>query len=314
MTQELKSSLFIRILIILATVMLSGCSSLKYGLFDMAINYECSKADLFKKTIEVDGRTIALLESERGENKPSIILLHGFTANKENWIRFAAYLTDAYHVVAIDLPGHGESFKNLDVRYDLDDQVRYLKEILNLLNIKKLHLAGNSMGGAISALYAATYPKQVASLFLIDPAGIHQYDCELNRLIKAGKNPLIVECVDDFDELMDLALEEKPFFPWPIKSVMAEKAVKNKAINEKIFSDLTGAHQYVFQEELKKIAASTLILWGTEDRLVHVDNAQVFNQLIPHSKKVFLDGIGHMPMLEAPEESSKIYLEFISSL
>ena len=75
MTQELKSSLFIRILIILATVMLSGCSSVKYGLFDVAINYECSKADLFKKTIEVDGRTIALLESERGDLSPRITVI-----------------------------------------------------------------------------------------------------------------------------------------------------------------------------------------------------------------------------------------------
>ena len=91
---------------------------------------------------------------------------------------------------------------------------------------------------------------------------------------------------------------------------MAEKAVKNKTINEKIFSDLTGAHQYVFQEELKKITAPTLILWGAEDRLVHVDNAKIFNQLIPHSKKVILDGIGHVPMLEAPEKSSKIYSEW----
>jgi len=315
MNQELVSSRFVRMLIIFVIVALAGCSGVKYSLYDKAINHERGKAGLTAKTIDIDGKSIALMETAGREAKPAIVLIHGFAANKENWIRFARQLPDSFHVVAIDLPGHGESFKDLDARYDLDDQVRYLREILTTLSIQKFHLAGNSMGGAISALYAVAYPDQVESLLLFDPSGIHEYDCELNRLLKAGeKNPLIVEREEDFDVLMDFALEEKPFIPWPITSVMAEKAVKNKPINDKIFSDLRGEHQYDFQEELKRITAPTLILWGAKDRIIAVENAQIFNQLIPGSKTVILEGIGHAPMIEAPEKSAKICLDFISSL
>jgi pimeloyl-ACP methyl ester carboxylesterase len=312
--QSLKISRSFIVLVLLATIMLSGCSSVKYGLYDMVISYENWKAGLCDRRIEIDGRTIALLDSGQADKKQTLVLIHGVTATKEHWIRFAAYFTDAYHVVAIDLPGHGESFKDINLNYDFVDQARYLKKILNQLNIQKCHLAGNSMGGAIAALYAAMYPEKVRSLLLFDPAGIHEYECELTRMLKAGKNPLIVECAEDFDALKDLALEEKPYIPWPITSVMAEKAVENKTINDKIFSDLHLDSRYDFQEALKKIIAPTLILWGVEDRLISVDTAQVFNRLIPHSKKVILEGIGHEPMLEAPEKSAKICLNFISSL
>ena len=314
MSQKLVKSRSFRMLIIFVAVVLSGCSSIKYGLYDMAINRECSKAGLFERTIEIDGRTIALLDSERGENKPSIILIHGFAANKENWVRFAAHLTDVFHVVAMDLPGHGESVKDFNLRYAYDDQVVYVNEILTRLNIKKFHMAGNSMGGAISSLYAVAYPEQVQSLFLIDPAGIFVYDCELTRLLDKGENPLIVTCEDDFYKLIDFALEKKPYIPWPIAGVMAEKAVANEAINKKIFEDFHGDYGYSFDDEIQKIMAPTMILWGAEDRIIHVKNAAIFNQLIPNSQTIVLEGVGHAPMLEVPEKSAKIYLDFISSL
>ncbi len=301
-------------LIIFVTVLLTGCSGIKYSLYEKAMNYEREKAGLFLKTIEVEGKTISLLESERGENKPIIVLVHGFAANKENWLRFAAYLTDTYHVVAMDLPGHGDSVKDFSLQYGYIDQVGYVNEILTHLKIDKFYMAGNSMGGAISALYAVAYPEQVQSLFLIDPAGVFFYDCELTRRLAKGENPLIVTCDEDFYELMDFALEKKPFIPWPIASVMAEKAVKNEAINNKIFKDLHSDLGCSFDDEIKKVTASTLIIWGAEDRVIHMNNATIFNQLIPNSRKVILEGVGHAPMIEVPEESAKIFMDFIVSL
>ncbi|MCD6586141.1 MAG: alpha/beta hydrolase [Desulfobacteraceae bacterium] len=313
MPQLWKLPGLIRLLVISVTVFLTGCSGIKYSLYETAMNHEHNKAGLFFKTIEVTGKTISLLESEQGENKPTIVLVHGFAANKENWVRFAAYLTDAYHVVAMDLPGHGESEKDFNLRYDLSDQVGYINEILTQLNIKKFHMAGNSMGGAISALYAVAYPEQVESLFLIDPAGIYSYDCELNRCLARGENPLIVTCDEDFYQLMDFALEKKPFIPWPIAGVMAEKATANEAINRKIFADLRGDRAYLFEDEIKKITSPTFILWGAEDRVIDVKNAALFDQLIPHSQVMILEGVGHAPMIEVPEESAKIFMDFIIS-
>jgi len=53
-------------------------------------------------------------------------------------------------------------------------------------------------------------------------------------------------------------------------------------------------------------------LWGTKDRIIHVDNASVFEELIPHSRKILLEDIGHAPMIEDPEKTAKIYQDFIS--
>lgn len=298
--------------VLFAILTAAGCTSMKNGLYNMAVNHECRKADLASKHIAVNEMKIAFLESTPASECPTLIMVHGFAANKENWIRLAGHLTDSFHVIAVDLPGHGESTKDPALSYDIDDQVGYLKTILRHLDLERFHMVGNSMGGAIISLYAASYPEQVKSLFLIDPAGIYDYESELFAHLIEGENPLIVEERKDFYELMDFAMEKEPFIPWPIKSVMAERAVANNAINKKIFSEIRGDHDYDFKAELQKIKAPAMILWGREDRVIHWKNASVFNRLIPASETTILDGIGHAPMVEAPEETAEIFKAFVA--
>jgi abhydrolase domain-containing protein 6 len=294
------------------SLMLSACTTTRYGLYDAALKSEHWKAGLYTKTLDWNGKPISYLENYNDGKKPTIVLIHGFAANKENWVRFAGYLTPDYHVVIPDLPGHGESVKDFNMKYDWTDQVQYLHDILGRLNIGKFHMAGSSMGGAISCLYAASYPDQVMSLLLIDPAGIYRYECELTQRLKEGKNPLIVTCPDDFDKLIDFALEKKPYIPWPVNSVMAEKAVENQAINKKIFADMQVSRGFDFEDTIQKITAPTLIFWGAQDRIISVKNATLFEQLIPGSKKIVFEGVGHAPMIEIPEKSANLYIEFLS--
>lgn len=292
----------------------AGCTPVKTGLYEMAISHECRRADLSAKKIEVNGMPVAFLESSPDKGHPTVVMLHGFSASKENWLRFAKHLTDQFHVVAIDLPGHGESVKDPALSYDIDDQVGYLKPILKQMGIQQFHMIGNSMGGAISALYAARHPEQAASLFLIDPAGIYAYESELVGRILNNENPLLVEEKDDFDRLMDFAMEKPPFIPWPVKSVMAERMIAKKALNKQIFADIRTNHDYCFKSELKQISAPAMIVWGREDRVINWKNASVFDRLIPASKTKVLDGIGHAPMVEAPQTTAEIFTAFINDL
>ena len=308
----MKFNNFLGIAVILSVFLITGCASMKTGLYNMAMSHECRKADLVPKIIQVNGMDIAILESEPDKNTPTIVMIHGFAANKKNWIRFSGHLTDSFHVLAIDLPGHGESIKDPQLSYGIDDQVGYLKNILDHLMLEQFHMVGNSMGGAISALYAATYPEQVKLLFLIDPAGIHAYESELVAYLVAGENPLIVNSRQDFEELMDFALEEQPFIPWPIKSVMADRLIANQELNKKIFSEMRIDKDFVFRTELRKIIAPTMIVWGREDRVIHWKNAEIFDRLIPDSELIILDGIGHAAMIEAPAETAEIFKAFVA--
>src|SRR5690606_1863309 len=111
-------------------------------------------------------------------------------------------------------------------------------------------------------------------------------------------------------------MEERPFIPWPILDVMAQQAVANKPLNEKIFADMKAnlmEEATVFQDRMALIQAPTLILWGKEDRVLDYRNADVFERLIPSSRKVILEHIGHVPMVEVPEQTAGLLRDFIQS-
>ncbi len=299
------------IALLISTLLLSACSRLT--LYDNAISWERSGAGLEKSTVQVDDMTIAYLSNTETVDGETIVLIHGFGANKDNWTRLARELTDEFNVYAIDLPGHGDSSKALDLGYRFEDQVNHLSRILAALDIDAAHMMGNSMGGAITALYAATYPEQVRSAVLFDPAGIFEYDSELVDLVMDGDNPLIPAREGDFKRLIDFALKKKPFVPWPIYDVMEEKAIANREVNEVIFAAIrdTG-YEPDFRNAITGIEAPVLVVWGKEDRVINYRNAEVFVDRIPNASMVLLDDVGHAPMVEVPEESAQLFREFLA--
>ena len=301
--------------LLLAMVLtLSGCSDLKLSLYHMAMDFELSKSGLSAHTVDLNGKSVSYLSNEKVEGAPTLIMLHGFAANKENWLRFSCYLSADYHIIAPDLPGHGASVKDLNLSYHISDQVGYLDELVTALGVDKFHLVGNSMGGAISSVYAAQHPDKVITVTLFDPAGIYDYESEYARRLEKGENPLIVENYQDFEDLMAFAMEEQPFVPWPITSVIAEKSIANKLINQKIFRDLrSDADQLNFKEELKKISVPTFVLWGEKDRVIAWQNAELFTALITNSRKLILPEVGHVPMIEVPKKSAEVLKTFIST-
>jgi len=242
-----------------------------------------------------------------------LVLIHGFGANKDNWTRLAKEFKGEFNVYAIDLPGHGDSSKPLDIGYRFEDQVNYLNQILAELGVRQFHMMGNSMGGAITALYAATHPEQIQTAVLFDPAGIFEYESELVDQVMDGDNPLIPRKKGDFDKLLDFALEKRPFVPWPIFDVMEEKAIANQDVNQVIFAAIrdTG-FEPDFRNAITHIEAPVLVIWGKLDRVIDYRNADVFVEAIPNARKVLLDDIGHAPMVETPAESAQLFRDFLA--
>ena len=95
---------------------------------------------------------------------------------------------------------------------------------------------------------------------------------------------------------------------------MAEKAIENQAINSKILSDILNDRNVDFEYEYKKIRVPALIMWGNQDRLLSVKNADVLKEIIPNSRLIVFEGVGHVPMFEVPEKAAEGYIKFLTLL
>lgn len=269
-------------------------------------------AGVSDQQITVDGITIQYYEGGPADAE-TILMIHGFGANRDNWLYFARPFTDRYHVVALDLPGFGESDKP-DVSYDVGAQTERVQAFTRALGLKKIHLVGNSMGGHIAALYAARYPDQVLSVALLDNAGVTSTQkSEMFRRIENGEaNPLVVRKPEDFQAVMDFVFVNPPSLPESLKRHFAEQSMANSAHYDTIFTQLRD--RYVpLEPELPKIQAPTLLLWGEQDRVLDVSSIEVMKPLLKKPSVVIMKDCGHAPMIERPEETARHYQAFLDA-
>ncbi|TGL58329.1 alpha/beta fold hydrolase [Leptospira sarikeiensis] len=288
-------------------------SSCKETLVRTGIGFERWKSGLEKKEIKVEPWNWVYLQG--GEGKEKILMVHGFGGDKDNWTRFSKWITPEYTVIAVDLPGFGENDRIAKEDYTISSQVKRLDEFVTKLGWEKFHIVGNSMGGGISGLYAAAYPDKVLSLGLFAPSGVNSPEkSELSKNLEKGKNNLVATNAEEFQELMKFIFVTPPPPPPPIPSFLAsyfaERAVKNSEFNAYIFKQIRSTG-FPLQENMGKIKAKTFILWGDTDRVLSVSGASVLEKGILGSKKVILKDMGHVPMLERPEEVANSYKEFL---
>ncbi len=270
-----------------------------------------SKAGLTKKAIKIDDDNIVYLEGGKG---PTILLLHGYTGNKDNWTRFAVYLTKDYHVVIPDIPGYGESSMIEKASYDLSNQITRLHKFAQAIELKKFHVAGNSMGGFFAGTYAVRYPDEIISVGLFDAAGVVSLEKSIvMKMMKEDENMLVLKDSNDLPRLMSLFFTNPPSLPYPLKKVFIQTALANRKFYEKerkeIFPDF-----YSLEKELPNIKAQTLILWGDQDKVLDVSSVPVFEKGLKNHKTVIIKDCGHLPMLEKPQETATQYIDFIKGI
>ena len=269
-------------------------------------------AGLSPKEIQVGEFTIRYYEGGPADGE-TLLMLHGFGGNRDTWLRFSRQLTDHYRVIALDLPGFGESSKP-DVSYDVASQVERLHAVIQALKIRKLHLIGNSMGGHIAALYSARHGDKVLSLALLNNAGVTALTkSEMIQRVQRGEpNPLTVRKPEDFDVLMHFVFATPPSMPGPLKRHFAEQSIANHAHYDRIFAQLR--ERYVpLEPELPKIQVPTLLLWGDQDRVLDVSSIEVMKPLLKMPSVVIMKNCGHVPMLERPAETAQHYRDFLNA-
>lgn len=282
-----------------------------------------SLAGMEEKTITAALHTVHYLDSgapsQPAPSNPGatpLVLLHGIFAEKDHWVDFARPLTGQYRVVAPDFPGFGESTRLDDQPYDYAAHTQRLGALLDALGIEKAHLAGNSMGGTIAALFALQHPERVASVaFIGAPHGIRSpKPSTMDRRIDAGQRPLVAHDAAAFRAMMDLVFERRPFLPYPILHATEQAALGNAPSNTRLW-DAQLKDRYLLQQRLGDLQNHpVLALWGDSDRVFDRSGLSPLQKLLPQAQLEALPGIGHLPMMEAPADTAQRYAHFLEGL
>jgi abhydrolase domain-containing protein 6 len=278
------------------------------NLATMLIGLERFTSGLNRRVVQVGDHRIVY--SEGGQGEP-VVLLHGFGASADSWNRFAKQLTRRYHVIAPDQPGWGASTRIESASYGYPAQVERLHQFLSALALKRVHLVGHSMGGFIASAYAARYPDEVITLGLIAPHGMTEPEpSELFRDVAKGDNWLVATTRPEFDRLLNKVFAKRPYAPKAVLNYLADHAIRNSAQSAKIFAEMQ-TNNPPLADRLANVTAPTWIVWGDQDRVLHVSSADLFRQGIKKSEVMIIPGSGHMPLVENAGACSKAWLAFV---
>lgn len=279
--------------------------------YKQGMKLEAHFSGLNPVTVELEEAAIKLHVSGDPE-KPAILMLHGYTANKNVWTRFARYLSKNHFLIIPDLPGHGETGFRQDLSYRMPDQARRMHQLLKKLGVDEVHVIGNSMGGFLGAHMALDYPQMVQSACLISPAGITPpHMSEIEQIFEEGGNAFVIHSLEEFDAFYAKTMELHPFLPPAILAAVGEHYIRQRENYAKIAVDFR-AKQDRLDGRLGEIKVPVLLWWGIRDQILDVSAAPVWRKEVQTIQTRIWEEYGHMPMMEAPGKTALEYMQFLS--
>ena len=241
----------------------------------------------------------------------TIILVHGFSASLHTWTEWKVDLEQDYRVVTLDLPGHGLSRTELPEQARIERFAEIVYEVAKKLDIAEFTLAGNSMGGNTAWVYALTYPETLDGLILVDASGWPDEDEDRSSrplIFRILANRFARTLVKDLD--MTALTRDGLLDSYADQSYVTEALVEryvslSRAPGHRstLLAIMSQHREPADPKALQGLSVPTLILWGEEDNLVPVADADKFAQSLPDARKVIYPNIGHLPQEEAAAES-----------
>lgn len=256
---------------------------------------------------------------ELGGNEKGIpiVLVHGFSVPYFIWDNTFEFLcTSGFHVLRYDLFGRGFSDRPR-LNYDIHLFVRQLKDLLDALNFKKVHLIGLSMGGPITAAFIEKHPELVLSHTMIDPAGARSIGFSL--LLKVGTLPILGELILGLfgSENMVKNIASDLFTPELVRSFQEKYKIQmeyqgfKRAILSTVRNNMLDSFLETY-ERIGKLNKPTLLFWGRQDATIPFEHSNEILKAISHTKFHVVENCGHIPHYERPEEVHPILLEFLA--
>ncbi|QUC65202.1 alpha/beta hydrolase [Nitrosopumilus sp. K4] len=257
--------------------------------------------------IKVDGNKIRYLES--GNSKETLVLIHGLGASAERWDQVIPMFSKNYRVIVPDLIGFGYSDKPL-VDYTPEFFSDFLGKFFDTIGIEMASLIGSSLGGQITAEYASAHPEHLEKLILVSPAGVmKQSTPALDAYIMAALYPNEQSAKNAF-EMMEGSGEEVD------QKIVTGFLERMQLPNAKLafMSTILGLkNAEVITKKLTSIEIPTLIIWGSDDPVIPITNADEFVSSIKDCRFYRMDRCGHTPYVQDPVHFSSIVLDFLAN-
>ena len=234
----------------------------------------------------------------KGQGAP-LLFLHAAQGRK--WSPFLDRLAESFTVYAPQTPGadEPEELMSLDTFADL---ALFYDDLLRTLDIDSATVVGHAFGGMAAAEFAAHHPERVSALVLMDSLGLW-----------IDETP-VADIYTTHPKNMAALLFTNPEGP-EAKSVLHEAVPEDRLNNQLALGAATHFIWPIPDRDLKRrlyrVSAPTLLLWGASDRVVPPLYADAFAKLIPHAKKLLVEGAAHFPHLEKPDEVARAITAFV---
>lgn len=252
-----------------------------------------------------DGRSIRFLRQGPSEG-PTVVMVHGFGADLNSWMFNQPALSEQFDVIAIDLPGHGGSNKEVGAG-DVAAMSQAVSDFLDAVDVTSAHMIGHSLGGACALHLALTKPERIASASLICPAGLAPeinmafingfIEARRPRQLRAALELLFHEAGLVSREMIDDVLKFKRLDGVP----EALSAIAGAAFAQ-------GRQSHVMAEKLSELSVPVQAILGASDQIVPApDDVENLDGLTVHR----LEGTGHTAHMEAPGRVNSLIVEFV---
>ena len=260
---------------------------------------------------------------EGNRNGRTLIFVHGFAASVHAWRPWIERLRNDYRLIAIDLPGHGLTEAPANYRASLDMNVEIVGSLADHAGVERFVLAGNSMGGAVSLVFAMKHPERLDGLVLVDAAGWPGADGERRGgppgMFALLNNPIGRAIIKWFDPRM--------FATGGLKSAYLDETLVTKDLVDR-YGELALApgHRDVLLTQnsrsdalsntasFTKISVPTLVMSGEQDKLIPVHDSRAIAAAIPSATLVTYPDGGHVPMEQLPDQSARDLQAFLGAL
>jgi len=246
--------------------------------------------------------------------KPPLILIHGIARHAHTFDHIAPHFARDYHVIAIDMRGHGDSEWDAEGHYLVEDHVKDLEDLVAQLRLRRITLLGNSTGGRVAQVFAGLHPDLVARLVVEDvgPERPEDISSGFARRVKQEANGWASE-----DELVQQLTTENPGVAASWIRSYAHFGARPRADGRLVWKRDPDLVKGFLPTELwryvSRITAPTIYILGGKSTIVPADTQRRLKETLPRCEIVVMPGLGHYPDVESPADFLAIVDRFLSS-